>query len=176
MAIDFGPIQFKAVRDYILEGKNHKDGSKPSRTYVNSIMRRIRRMFRWASGEGLLPPSVHLSLADVQPLRAGRTTARETERLHMPNGEFNLMPIEHRHETLFQIVLGADCRAFAKTACPSCPLGGCFWHLISKMLLDYVENYVIYYAISIGHRMMRFPNSLTSKGLREGNSQLRTEP
>jgi len=79
VAIDYGPIQFKAVRDFILEGKNHKDGFKPSRTYVNSIMRRIRRMFRWASGEGLLPASVHLSLADVQPLRAGRTTARETE-------------------------------------------------------------------------------------------------
>ena len=79
LAIDFGPIQFKAVRDFILEGKNHKDGFKPSRTYVNSIMRRIRRMFRWASGEGLLPPSIQLSLADVQPLRAGRTTARETD-------------------------------------------------------------------------------------------------
>ncbi len=42
-------------------------------------MRRIRKMFRWASGEGLLPAAVHHSLADVQPLRAGRTTARETE-------------------------------------------------------------------------------------------------
>lgn len=84
LAIEFGPIQFRAVRQYILDGKNRsvkatKRPAKLARKYVNALMKRIRRMFRWASGQGLLPPTVHQALADVDPLKEGRTKeARET--------------------------------------------------------------------------------------------------
>jgi integrase len=38
-------------------------------------------MFKWAASRELMPASVHQSLATLEPLRRGRTTARETDRV-----------------------------------------------------------------------------------------------
>src|SRR3972149_7405921 len=50
-AVEFGPLQFKAVRQKFLD-------SDVSRSYVNASMPRIARLFRWAASEGRLPPDL----------------------------------------------------------------------------------------------------------------------
>jgi integrase len=74
LARDFGPLALKACRARMI-GKNW------SRTYINSQLDRIRRMFRWAAEEELLPGSVHDNLAKVTSLRKGKCKARESERV-----------------------------------------------------------------------------------------------
>ena len=69
--VDFGPLALKAVRQRMIEADH-------SRGYINKNIDRIRRMFRWASSEELVPASVPQALATVAGLRKGRTEARET--------------------------------------------------------------------------------------------------
>lgn len=84
-AIKFGPLQYKALRSHMMLPitVKLKDGRKMvrtrSRTYINMLMKHVRRLYRWASAEGMLPASVHEALETVDPLKMGRTTARETE-------------------------------------------------------------------------------------------------
>lgn len=71
-AADFGPLALKAVRQTMIE-------AGLARSYINHNVGHIRRMFRWAVSEELLPPSTYQALATVQGLQAGRTKARETK-------------------------------------------------------------------------------------------------
>jgi len=71
LAKDFGPKAFKLVREAMIQ-----EGL--SRKYINDSMARIRRTFKWAVGEQLVPASVHHGLASLPSLRRGRTEARET--------------------------------------------------------------------------------------------------
>jgi integrase len=50
-----------------------------SRTYIDMLMKHVRRLYRWVSSEGMLPASVHEALKTVTPLKMGRTTARESD-------------------------------------------------------------------------------------------------
>jgi integrase len=52
---------------------------KLSRPYINARCARIKRMFRWAASEELVPVSVYQALATVPGLQRGRTMAREPE-------------------------------------------------------------------------------------------------
>lgn len=72
LAIEFGPLKFKAVRQAMVD-------SGLSRGVVNHRMSRLRRIFKWAASEELVPPSVFHGLASVEGLRKGRTVAREAE-------------------------------------------------------------------------------------------------
>ena len=67
----FGPQQFKAVREHLA-----KEGDR-TRDYINVMMKRVRRVFIWASGEGMIPASIPDALGNVDPLKAGRTKLRE---------------------------------------------------------------------------------------------------
>jgi integrase len=69
---DFGPKALKACREHML-------GLDWARTYVNAQVGRVKRMFRWAAAEELLPVTVFQSLQTVEGLRAGKTAARETK-------------------------------------------------------------------------------------------------
>lgn len=71
LAADFGPLALKAVRQRMVD-----DGL--SRRYVNDHAARIKRMFKWAVGEQLVPPATYQALAVVSGLLRGRTEARET--------------------------------------------------------------------------------------------------
>ncbi len=71
-AVEFGPEQFKAVRQKLIEGGG-------ARTTINAHMKRIVRMFKWCAAEGKLPASVHDTLRLIPSLRRGRTEARETD-------------------------------------------------------------------------------------------------
>ena len=50
-----------------------------ARRYVNSQVGRIRHVFKWAASHERVPVSVYQSLCTVEPLRRGRSAARETE-------------------------------------------------------------------------------------------------
>lgn len=50
-----------------------------SRPYVNSQIGRVKRCFKWATSQELVPPSVFHGLLAVPGLRRGKTDARETE-------------------------------------------------------------------------------------------------
>jgi integrase len=73
-ARDFGPLALKACRRVMLE----KDWS---RSYTNAQVDRVRRMFRWAAEEELVPGGVYQALRAVAGLRPGKSAARETEKV-----------------------------------------------------------------------------------------------
>jgi len=71
-ASEFGPVKLKALRDsWISDGL--------ARSTINANVGRVRRMFRWAVAEELLPPAAVQALDCVTGLQRGRTDARETE-------------------------------------------------------------------------------------------------
>jgi integrase len=71
-APEFGPLALKAVRErFIAAGWSRKT--------VNARIERVRRVFRWAVAEELVPPAVYQALTAVKGLQRGRTSARETE-------------------------------------------------------------------------------------------------
>ncbi len=84
-ASTFGPLQFKALRVHLMKPirKKAKDGrilERPrSRPYVNRLMKHVRRLFKWSASESMISGSIYVDLASVEPLKRGRTTAKETE-------------------------------------------------------------------------------------------------
>jgi len=71
-AWDFGPKALKAIQQHMI------DSEGLSRRVINSRINRIRRMFKWAVSEELVPAPVFQALCTVAGLKYGRTTARET--------------------------------------------------------------------------------------------------
>lgn len=69
-AVEFGPLRFRAIREAFV-------ASGWSRKHCNSQADRIRRMFRWAVGDELVPASVYDALKAVPGLKRGRTEARD---------------------------------------------------------------------------------------------------
>ncbi len=81
-ARDFGPNALKAARELMVRGYEHPKYGKQEplcRTQINARVKRIRRMFKWAVENELVPPAVHQGLCAVAPLKRGRTEARESE-------------------------------------------------------------------------------------------------
>lgn len=72
-AAEFGPLALKAIRHYMIETQ------KLCRTEINKRIGRIKRAFKWAVSEELIPPSVFEGLRSVEGLRQGRSAARESE-------------------------------------------------------------------------------------------------
>jgi integrase len=71
-AVEFGPLALKAVREKFIE-------AGWCRTRINRQVGRVRRIFKWAAGEELVPPTIHQSLACLPGLQRGRTSARESD-------------------------------------------------------------------------------------------------
>ncbi len=69
-AVEFGPLALKAIQMKMID-------LNQSRGYINSNIDRIRRMFKWAASEELIPASIPQALAMVPGLRKGRTAARD---------------------------------------------------------------------------------------------------
>jgi integrase len=67
-AAAFGPLALKALRGRFIEAGH-------GRLYVNQNVGRIKRVFRWAAAEELLPVAVYQALATVPGLAQGKTTA-----------------------------------------------------------------------------------------------------
>lgn len=73
LARDFGPKALKLVREHMIAFEDL------SRKLINDRVNTIRRMFKWATSEELVPAAVYEALRSVDGLRRGRTRARETE-------------------------------------------------------------------------------------------------
>jgi integrase len=71
-AAEFGPLALKAVRA-VMVGKGW------CRNLVNQRVGRVRRIFKWAAGEELIPIEVYHRLTAVRGLQLGRSQARESE-------------------------------------------------------------------------------------------------
>lgn len=71
-AKDFGPLALKAVRQKMID-------AGWCRTQVNSRVGKVRRVFKRAVAEELIPAAVLQALEAVEGLAYGRTTAPETE-------------------------------------------------------------------------------------------------
>lgn len=86
-AADFGPLSLKATRENMYQPttvndpKTGKPIARPGwcRTRVNAQVGRVKRMFKWAVENEMIPPSVYHGLQAVAGLRAGKTDARESE-------------------------------------------------------------------------------------------------
>lgn len=75
----FGPLALKTVRTTMIR-------AGWSRGVINQRIGRIKRIFRWAVENELLPPAIHQSLVTVTGLRRGRSDAREINPVQ-PNSE-----------------------------------------------------------------------------------------
>ena len=64
-AADFKPADLRVVRERMIAGKW-------KRRYINQQVVRIRMLFKWLAGQGILDASVYAALACVEPLKAGR--------------------------------------------------------------------------------------------------------
>jgi integrase len=73
-AKDFGPLALKAVRERMVKGDW-------TRGYVNSCIGCVKRAFKWAVENELVPPSVYQGLIAVAGLKKGRCDARETQKV-----------------------------------------------------------------------------------------------
>jgi len=69
-ASDFGPLALKSLRASMVE-------SGHSRRYINENVHRIRKTFRWAASEQLIPALIPQALATVEGLRKGHTKAKD---------------------------------------------------------------------------------------------------
>jgi integrase len=72
LASEFGPLKLKAVRQAMI-------AADLSRGLINRRIGAIKRIFRWAVSEELIPPSVYEALRTVAGLERGRTAAREAK-------------------------------------------------------------------------------------------------
>jgi integrase len=70
-AASFGPLALKAVRAAMVD-------AGLARNTVNARLGKIRRLFKWAVADELVPPAVLEGLRAVAGLRAGRGGVRET--------------------------------------------------------------------------------------------------
>lgn len=72
LAAEFGPKQLKAVRQHMID-------SGICRNLVNARIHRVRRVFRWAASEQMIPTTVYDALQTVDGLRRGHAGVRESK-------------------------------------------------------------------------------------------------
>jgi integrase len=69
-AMEFGPLRLQSMRALLVEQ------GRP-RVTCNRVVKAVRRLFKWAASQELIPVAVSDALATVDPLMANRTTAPE---------------------------------------------------------------------------------------------------
>ncbi len=72
LATEFGPRALAVVRDQMVK-------AGLCRNLINKRIDRVKRMFKWATAEELVPVAVFQSLRTLVGLRRGRTEAHESE-------------------------------------------------------------------------------------------------
>jgi integrase len=87
-AAEFGPLALQAVREVMI-GKNW------CRTHINKQVDRVKRMFKWATRQQMIPGGVYEALRCVDGLKRGRTAAREGCKVKPISDADILATIEH---------------------------------------------------------------------------------
>ncbi len=124
-AADFGPRALKAIRQLLVD-------RGLCRSTVNQDVHRLRRLFRWAVAEELLPPAVLQALQAVAGLKRGRSEAREPEVVR-PAPQEHVDAIEHHVSrqvwTLIQLQLLTGARSGELVIMRACDLdmSGSIW-------------------------------------------------
>ena len=70
---DFGPRKLLSVRNAL------EESGRFARTYINTLVNCIRRVFRWGVENEIVAPETLTALTSVSPLKRRRSVARETE-------------------------------------------------------------------------------------------------
>lgn len=70
-ATEFGPVALRGLRHAMI-------GRDLCRNVINQRVCVVKRIFRWAVADERVPPAVYQALTCVEPLRRGRSGARET--------------------------------------------------------------------------------------------------
>lgn len=70
-AADFGPKMLKEFRSTLVEDGNSRD-------YVNDQINRVRKIFKWAVSEELIPVETYQALATVSGLKRGQEGVKDT--------------------------------------------------------------------------------------------------
>lgn len=80
-AASFGPKRLRLVREAMVSGDPDADPPRVpwSRPTVNKQVHRLCFIFKWAAGQEMIPISVYQQLKAIEPLKRGRTKAREPE-------------------------------------------------------------------------------------------------
>jgi len=71
-AAEFGPLRLKVLREAMIANGH-------VRSNINKLISRIKGVFKWATSQELLSPSVYHSLLSVGGLKHGRSEAAESE-------------------------------------------------------------------------------------------------
>ncbi len=85
-AVSFGPQSLKSLQRGLV-------AQEFSRSWCNRTVFAIRRLFRWAVSEELVPPSVIQGLNAVETLRKGHTTAKDS-RARRPVSDVDFFALE----------------------------------------------------------------------------------
>lgn len=72
LAERFGPRELKHVRESLIQ-------HGLARRTINALVNQMRRIWKWAAAEGIVPHTVYQSLCALDGLRRGRSAARETD-------------------------------------------------------------------------------------------------
>jgi integrase len=103
---EFGPLALKACRAEMV-----KLGW--SRGYVNAQVDRLRRAFKWAASEQLVPAAIYDALRTVAGLRLGHTEAREGKKVRPVSGEHVEATLPHMApmvQAMVRLQLLSGCR------------------------------------------------------------------
>ncbi len=124
-AKDFGPLALKAVcQKFIAMGW--------CRTTVNARIERVRRVFRRAVAEEMIPPTVHQALAAVTGLQRGRTTATETTPIELVDDAIVDVTLQYLNRHVrglveFQRLTGCRPREACRLRRCDIDMGGTVW-------------------------------------------------
>ena len=126
-AEDLGPLKLKEFRQELIEQK------KLCRTEINRTVKIVRRMYKWAVGEELVPSSTLHALQAVDGLKRGRTKARETEPVTaVAEGHvYAVLPYASKVVAdMIQVQLWTGMRSGELTAMRTCDIetSGRIWH------------------------------------------------
>ncbi|MFN3194238.1 MAG: tyrosine-type recombinase/integrase [Aureliella sp.] len=94
-AAEFGPLKLKSVRDRMVQCTVKHSGRPYSRQYVNRLVSRICRMFRWAAENEIVGVDIYRALANVPGLKRGRTNAIEAPKVMPVDIEIVEKTLEH---------------------------------------------------------------------------------
>jgi integrase len=92
-ATEFGPLALQSLRQKLID-------RKWCRNRINKQVGRIRRVFKWAAGQEMIPAATYDNLCCVQGLQRGRTDAVESEPvLPVPVADVEkTLPFLNRHQ------------------------------------------------------------------------------
>ena len=105
-ARDFGPLHMKAVQQKYVE-------SGWSRGFCNKSTHRVRHIWKWAVGNGLVPVVTWQALTAVPPLKAGHTAAPDHKRREAVSDEHieAVRPyLAQHHRDLFDLLRATGAR------------------------------------------------------------------